>query len=124
MGLKNQDHDREERITMEIVVDAYDEQERAMGWYYYLDDKITFPFNAECFVADNRSPLIVGEKVTVTCMGNEVSCIDGQDMYVEISWNNRVFSVPLAQLKPLDVDEDTAEAIGDWHYWKEQGYLF
>ena len=26
---------REERIEMEVVVDAYDESERTMGWYYY-----------------------------------------------------------------------------------------
>jgi hypothetical protein len=27
------DEAREHRISMEIVVDAYDEQERAIGWY-------------------------------------------------------------------------------------------
>ena len=27
---------RERRITMEAVVDAYNEEERAIGWYYYL----------------------------------------------------------------------------------------
>jgi len=35
---------REERILMEVVVDAYGTEERAMGWYYYLADKILFPF--------------------------------------------------------------------------------
>ena len=25
---------REERITMEIIVDAYGPEEQAMGWYY------------------------------------------------------------------------------------------
>ena len=30
------DEIREERISMEAVVDAYNEDERAMGWYYYL----------------------------------------------------------------------------------------
>ena len=33
---------------MEIVVDADDEQERAMGRYYYLEGKLTFPFLARC----------------------------------------------------------------------------
>jgi endonuclease I len=28
-----QNRDREERITMEIVVDAYGPEEQAMGWY-------------------------------------------------------------------------------------------
>src|SRR5215212_10023363 len=37
------DEAREHRIDMEIVVDAYDEQERAMGWYYYLEGKIHLP---------------------------------------------------------------------------------
>ena len=40
------DPDRERRITMEIVVDAYDTHERAMGWYYYLQDQLQFPFTA------------------------------------------------------------------------------
>ena len=43
---KNQD--REERILMEAVVDAYSPEEQAMGWYYYLDDKIAFPFQGKC----------------------------------------------------------------------------
>jgi hypothetical protein len=38
------DESREYRIEMEIVVDAYGEEERAMGWYCYLQDKLTFPF--------------------------------------------------------------------------------
>ena len=36
----------------------------------------------------------------------------------------RTFCVPLAQLKPLDTDDDSVEAIEDWHYWKARGYLF
>ena len=27
---------------MEAVVDAHGSSERAMGWYYYLDDKLSF----------------------------------------------------------------------------------
>jgi hypothetical protein len=30
-----QNEDREERIAMEIIVDAYGPEEQAMGWYYY-----------------------------------------------------------------------------------------
>jgi Calcium binding len=32
VGVKKDDA-REHRIDMEVIVDAYDEQERAMGWY-------------------------------------------------------------------------------------------
>jgi calcium binding protein len=39
---------REKRITDEIVVDAYTSDERAMCWYYYLEDSLAFPFKARC----------------------------------------------------------------------------
>ena len=118
------DDEREERILMEIVVDAYGMEERALGWYYYLDEKISFPFVAECFATDTRSPLIPGEQILVSQMANEGKWNQSQDMWVEITWNDRTFAVPLAQLKPLDADNDTIEAINDWHYWKARGYLF
>ena len=69
-----------------------------------------------------RSPLHIGERVSVSGMANEGDWEN--DMQVEISWNDREFSVPLAQLKPLNTDTDTVEAISDWHYWKSQGYTF
>ena len=43
-----EDEVREERISMEVVVDAYGEEERMLGWYYYLHDKLQFPFKAKC----------------------------------------------------------------------------
>jgi hypothetical protein len=46
--VKRDDH-REERIDMEILVDAYTEEERAMGWYYYLADTVTFLFRQHVF---------------------------------------------------------------------------
>ena len=33
---------------MEAIVDAYGSEERSMGWYYYLDNKLKFPFKARC----------------------------------------------------------------------------
>ena len=113
---------REERIIMEIVVDANGPEEQAMGWYYYLDDKISFPFTAECIVANKRTPLELGERVTAIKMAGEDYC--EHDMYVEISWKDKELAIPLVQIKPIDADEETVEAIGDWHYWKEQGYTF
>jgi len=50
MARAKRDPEREERITMEIVVDCYNEAEQAMGWYYYLQDKLQVPFTAECII--------------------------------------------------------------------------
>lgn len=117
-----QDDVREDRITMEIVVDAYGPEEQAMGWYYYLDDKLQFPFQATCIHKRRISPLKVDTIVTVIGMAPAEEC--EQEMFVEIQWEDDVLGVPLSQLKPIDTDPGTQEAIEDWHYWVEQGYEF
>jgi hypothetical protein len=39
----DKDEEREERINMEIIVDAYGPEEQAIGWYNYLDDTLQLP---------------------------------------------------------------------------------
>ncbi len=116
------DEAREHRIDFEAVVDAYDESERAMGWYYYLDDRLVFPFKAKCIAERATSPLRVGEVVEVTDMASADEC--EHDMFVEIQWQDRSLAVPLSQLEGIEVDAGTEEAIGDWHYWINSGYGF
>ena len=62
------DEVREHRITMEAVVDAYNEEERAIGWYYYLEGKLDFPFLARSAIRRSTSPLKVGDEVEVIGM--------------------------------------------------------
>lgn len=113
---------REDRIHEEAIVDAYGSEEKAMSWYYYLEGKLGFPFQARCIVNRVVSPLKKGERVEVRRMAPEDVC--SNDMLVRIRWQGRNLAVPLAQLIAVDPDEETAEAIGDWHYWVAQGYLF
>jgi hypothetical protein len=68
------DEVRERRITMEAVVDAYDEQERAIGWYYYLEQRLDFPFLTRCATRRSTSPLKVGEVVEVIGMAPVEEC--------------------------------------------------
>jgi len=114
--------EREERIDYEIVVDAYDAYERAAGWYCYLENQLTFPFKAKVIRKSGISPLKEGEEVSVLGMADQDECED--NMFVQIEWDGRKFGVPLEQLEPVNVDEDTAEAVEDWHYWVNRGYCF
>lgn len=113
---------REERIHNEVIVDAYGPEEQALGWYYYLENKISFPLSARCIAAKMVSPLRKGETVEVLRLAPEDACAD--DMLVLIRWHGRSVAVPLSQLVAIDADESTIEAIGDWHYWLAQGYCF
>jgi hypothetical protein len=114
--------DREYRISEEIIVDAYGPEEQAMGWYYYLEDKLRFPFHAQCIASVPTSPLRKGDTVEIQKMAPEDSCAN--DMLVMIRWKNRNIAVPLTQLTAIDVDESTNQAIDDWHYWVAQGNCF
>ena len=122
MAKRKEDPVREERIQNEIEVDAYGPGEQAMGWYYYLEDRIRFPFQAKCIVAKAVSPLLKGETVEVQGMAPEEAC--SGDMLVLIKWQGRTMAVPLAQLQAIKGNKATDEAIADWHYWLAQGYCF
>ena len=65
MAKLKKDPIREDRIQNEAIVDAYGPEEQALGWYYYLENKIRFPFQAKCIVAKAVSPLRKGETVEV-----------------------------------------------------------
>jgi hypothetical protein len=114
------DEEREKRITMEIVVDAYTPEEQAMGWYYSLEDRLHCPFVARCTAERAISPLRVGDEVEVVGMAPDEEC--QHEMFVLIRWERRALAVPLAQLEGVAVDQRTRQAIEDWQYWVAQGY--
>jgi Calcium binding len=117
------DEEREERISMEIVVDAHDEDERAMGWFYYLEDKLTFPFLTRCISERATSPLPVGAEVQVVGMAPADEC--KRELFVETPWEHkRTLAVPLSQLEVVNGDDETQRAVEDWHYWVGMGYEF
>ena len=120
MKRRSREEEREQRITMEIVVDAYTPEEQAMGWYYSLEDRLHFPFAATCTAKRSISPLRVGDEVDVVGMAPEDEC--QHEMFVLICWERRTLAVPLAQLDGVVVDEHTRQAIEDWQYWVAQGY--
>ena len=117
------DKEREERITMEIIVDANGPEEQAMGWYYYLEDKLRFPFTAICNEKRAISPLLAKDEVDVIGMAPEEEC--EKEMFVTIRWERDGLAVPLSQLTPIrNTNAQTIEAIEDWHYWVKMGYRF
>ena len=120
-SIKN--NDREERIAMEIIVDAYGPEEQAMGWYYYLEETLQFPFTAICNSKRAIFPLIVKDEIDVIGMAPEEEC--EREMFVTIRWERDGLAVPLSQLSPIpETDFETKQAVEDWHYWVQMGYQF
>jgi hypothetical protein len=85
-----------------------------MRWYYYLEDRLVFPFRARC-VSDRRIlPLRAGEVVEAIRMAPEEDCL--HEMLVEVRWQGRTFGAPLSQLESVALDDEARQAIEDWHY--------
>ncbi|MBH8575068.1 calcium-binding protein [Nostocaceae cyanobacterium CENA369] len=121
------DENREHRIETEIIVDADDDkEERAMGWYYYLDDTLNVPFMATWKKKSRKTSTVEEKKVEVLGMAPDDECL--KDMYVEVVYpegkDEDVFSAKLSDIEAIDADSETQEAIADWHYWLARGYKF
>jgi hypothetical protein len=113
---------REDRILMKIVVDAYNESERAMGWYCYLESVLEFPFEAVCVGERQVSPMGEGETVEVIGMADSEECC--AEMFVLVESEDDEEAVPLAQLWVKRGGGNTKRAVEDWHYWVARGYRF
>lgn len=125
MPERKQDPEREDRITMEIVVDAYGPEEQALGWYCYLQNNLTFPFTARRDREHGVSSLRQRDEVQVVGMAPEDECED--EMFFNIESEGCTFAVPLAELEFVRAETDaqrTERAVSDWHYWVDQGYEF
>jgi len=111
------DEKREERIEMEIIVDAYTADEQAMG-HIYLEETMDVPFEARCIEEQDVSPLEEGE--TVRVVGKPSSEPSLRQQFVTIEWMDREVGVPLSQLEPIEASDSTKQAIADWHYWLDR----
>jgi hypothetical protein len=116
------DNQRAQRISMEIVVDAYTEEECAMAWYCHLEDSLRFPFEARVRQTMAASPLRADERVSVIGLAHDQLCRVA--IFVRAQHKQRELVVPLALLVPVQADPSTRPAVSDWHYWCDQGYSF
>lgn len=114
----DRDEDREERIKMEIIVDAYTKEEQATGWHIYLEETMAFPFEARCIDEQEVSPLEEGE--TVRVVGKPRAEPSLRQQFVTVEWAGRELGVPLSQLEPVDASAGTEQAVSDWHYWLDR----
>jgi Calcium binding len=122
MAKPETDAARELRISMEIVVDAYDDEECAMAWHCYLEEQLAFPFEARVRHAMTASSLHSGENVSVIRLAHDELC--RVSIFVWVRYNQQEILAPLAQLAPTSADKNTRRAVADWIYWHDQGYSF
>jgi len=89
------DPEREKPITMESL-SMLTMLGNGHGWYYYLQDRLRFPFTAICIDKRSISPLHVKDEVEAIGLSGEEEC--EHEMFVTIRWEKEGLAVPLSQL--------------------------
>lgn len=111
----------QEIIGSEIVVDANDDDEVFMGWYYFMAESLEFPFQAIATIkkrngtTEERTVEVVEDATN----GDRFKC---QAYYVNVDYEGVLMKVEIADLKPINASAETLKAITVWKYWKEKEY--
>jgi hypothetical protein len=117
------DENRKDRIEDEVIVDCYDEYEVAMGWFYYLHDNLKLPFKASIVGDIKINSIQKGDIVIVTeFINSDEDNVSIEDFIatVGIEKGEHIYDVPLENIKGIDCNNDTFNAIEDWRYWCEK----
>ena len=89
-----------------------------------MEERLCESFPAK--VIGENSEIPVGEVVTVKDnlhQFDEIGTISWKKDYastidyVEVQWNDEEFDIDVDDLKPLEENNDTFEAIKNWNYW-------
>lgn len=118
------DAEREERIRDEITVDAHGDSEVATSWYYYLEEKLDFPFEAMVYTHKKRNPpnsiSHSASKIRVLGLAPLQRCSVQQIWAMAIlltgGWETPIH-ILLTDLNSVEADETREEALSDWMYW-------
>ena len=112
------DPTREHRILYEVIVDAYDEEEQAMGWYYYMADNLEFPIEATVRFAlkGGQSEVKPAQIVDVDSKSERGSAIR---LGIVEPGNERVQYISPEDIVRLDTTPENLEIINDWLYWHD-----
>ncbi len=108
-------------IEDEIVVDAHDDDEVYMGWYYFMAETLEFPFKAVAKIK-KRNGTIEEHTVEVVEDATNPDRFKCQAYYVNVDYEGVLMKIEVADLTPLNASDETQKAITVWKYCLEKGY--
>jgi len=114
-----------EIIMLEIVVDAKDDEDVAMGWFYYMQDELEFPFEAEMESKNRRGEKSVIQ-IDVLGLSSSNENNNSPEVILEVSekGSERVIDVGISKLQNVKGDESTENAVAIWKHWDSGKFWF
>jgi len=114
------DTNHQHRINSKILSDCYDAYQQGQGWTLYLLDNIACPFQAE-YKGNSKLSIKPNQTMTVLELVNSVyASEDDLECFmakVEVEIAGVFYEVPLEDLKIIEADKDTQQAVADWQFY-------
>jgi hypothetical protein len=106
----------EGKLVREVLqgIDPDDEFASMGAWYDYMEEHLTFPFEAEIDEFQERSPLQSGDRVRV------YGLTDADEFYgviVRLRKGREKYHFPLCDLEALDEDSENYAIIRSYRVW-------
>ncbi len=109
-----------DKIEDEIIVDAYDDIEVSMGWYYTFDEQLTFPFMATAQLK-KKDGSVESKQVKVVGLHSKEEGFTDHDFQFTIEQNDYLVPIAYSALSNIVADDQTLEMFQIWNYWVD-GY--
>ncbi len=109
--------EREKRIKDEIIVDCHHPSEEMTGWYYYMDDALSFPMKGLANI-----PISGGKTAQkkVKIVGLDPQSEAGQHpMRIGVVENGgrQVTYISPEYIIRIEEADENIEILNDWLYW-------
>jgi hypothetical protein len=105
----------QEIIENEIIVDCYTDEEVEMGWATYMEENLSFPFEAEYLV---RKASGANEWKKIGIIGNDTDSSDyeGGEYYLSALLEDvdMIIPVEISELRNVKADEHTLQTLQIW----------
>lgn len=112
------DEEMRHRIDYEIIVDAYDDNEQSMGWYYFFEETLEFPFTALVHLR-KRDGTAEAKRVKITGLASKEEGFMSEDFNLDTEQGEYTRPVAYSTLSEFKASEETLEAFQIWDfYWR------
>ncbi len=108
--------EEEGEITRQVLagIDPNNDSEMMKTWRAYMEEHLSFPFEAEVFELQGRSSLNYGDHVLV----RRISGIHRfYGVLVRVRKGRRQFKFPLCDLRPLDETSENHKIVYNYGFW-------
>lgn len=112
------------KIDDEIIVDCYDDYEVQMGWYYFFEEELEFPFEAEIGIRTREGTTNV-TTVDVLGIATEEGDVDHlQEVSLEVSpqKSELILEIGISKLSNVKGNQAVRDVFEIWNFWKSGKY--